>query len=100
MGLADGLGVRQWADEVEPFRYVWCLDPYVGAVSGIGIALFAYLRMLAGADAIKPDTRVRKALKRGGLTPPPGDDRAVLLLAEAMAEELAVSRLWFDQLLW
>jgi hypothetical protein len=71
----------------------------VGTVRGIGIALFAYLRMLGGADAIKPDTRVIKALRRAGLSVA-RDAGAALLLGEGMAEELGVGRLWFDQLLW
>ena len=98
-GLTEQTGVRQWADEAEALRYTWRLEPHVGAVRGIGIALFAYLRMRAGADAIKPDVRVRKELIAAGLQLP-NDDAAVLLVAEAMAEELGVRRLWFDQLLW
>jgi len=36
------------------FRFAVRSELYVGTVRGIGIALFAYLRMLGGADAIKP----------------------------------------------
>jgi hypothetical protein len=92
-------GIRRWADDVDPLRYTWKLDPYVGSVRGIGVALFAYLRMLCGADAIKPDTRVRGALACSGVTIP-ATDAAALFVAEALAEELHVGRLWFDQLLW
>lgn len=98
-GLPEADGIRHWAQMVELLRYAWCFDPYVGSVRGIGLALFAYLRMLCGADAIKPDVRVAAALKRAGLTFRT-DDAAVMLVAEAMANEIGVRRLWFDQLLW
>ena len=71
----------------------------MGCVKGIGIALFAYMRMRSGADAIKPDVRVRKSLRSLGFVVP-GDDHAVLVLAKAAAIEIGVSRLVLDQLLW
>lgn len=71
----------------------------VGCVKGIGLALFAYMRMRSGADAIKPDIRVKKALRHLGFAVP-DDDHAVLILAKAAAEEIRVSRLVLDQLLW
>ena len=71
----------------------------MGSVSGIGVALFAYLRMFGGADAIKPDVRVRKALLRAGLSVADGPV-AVLTMAEAMAEEVGLGELVFDQLCW
>jgi hypothetical protein len=108
--LDQEAGVKAWAQVVEPLRYVWRLECYVGVTKGIGIALFAYLRMLAGADAIKPDTRVGTALHEAGLVFPEADSQACLLLAEGMVAELSTSvpwfaelevpRLWFDQLLW
>jgi hypothetical protein len=52
--------------------------------------------MRSGGDAIKPDTRVIRAL---GFSVPK-DDHAVLLIAKAAAGEIAVSRLVLDQLLW
>lgn len=99
-GLKDDAGTAAWAQRTESVRFAWRLDPYAGCVSGIGIALFAYLRMLAGADGIKPDLRVRRALQNAGLSLPPGDDAAVLAAAEGMAQELGVTRLFLDQLLW
>ena len=98
-GLDEDHGVMQWALDAEPLRLAPHLDPYVGTVSGIGIALFAYLRMRSGADAIKPDRRVRGRLSKLGFDVPAGDT-ALLLLAEAAAEELGVSRITLDQLLW
>lgn len=75
------------------------LDPVVGSVKGIGLALFAYARMRSGADAIKPDIRVIRAMRSLGFSVPK-DDHAVLLIARAAADEIGVSRLVLDQLLW
>jgi hypothetical protein len=89
-----------WAVQAVPFRYHYRLDA-VGAVSGIGPALFSYLLMRSGADALKPDSRVKEQLKNSGLTTTARiHDLDALFLAEAMAEELQVPRLWFDKLLW
>ncbi|GAB7190949.1 hypothetical protein NUM3379_16560 [Kineococcus sp. NUM-3379] len=98
-GLDDDEGTFRWATDQEPIRYAWRLDPYVGQVKGIGIALFAYLRMRSGVDALKPDVRVRKALNKLGFAVPVGD-AALILVAEAAAEELGLKRLELDQLLW
>ena len=54
-GIAgDDAICRAWGEYAEQWRRTPKLDPYVG-VKGIGIALYAYLRMRSGADAIKPD---------------------------------------------
>jgi hypothetical protein len=75
------------------------LDPYVGAVGGIGHALFAYLRMRCGADALKPDLRVHRALVDLGFLLP-RDEPALLVVNGAVAAKLRTSRLVSDQLLW
>ncbi|MEV6271253.1 hypothetical protein AB0L64_29100 [Kribbella sp. NPDC051936] len=97
--LDDEEAIKSWADSVAEFEHAAKLDPYVGAVKGIGLALFAYLRMRCGADAIKPDVRVRRALVRLGFRVP-GDEHAVLVVCGAAAVELGVSKLVLDQLLW
>jgi hypothetical protein len=99
-GLDEEEAVRSWAEGAAPFERAHDAEPYVGSVKGIGIATFAYLRMRCGADAIKPDVRVRQAL--GSLLFPLGDgsDLALLCVAGAAAEELGVTRLQLDQLLW
>jgi hypothetical protein len=99
-GLDEDQGVLRWAEEVEPVRLAPRLDPYVGSASGIGAALFAYCRMRSGADAIKPDVRVRSRLNQLGFEVPGGDDVALLLIAETAAEDLGVHRLELDQALW
>lgn len=95
----DDAVVIHWARAVEPIRRTPRLDPYCGSVQGIGVALFAYLRMRCGADAIKPDGRVRTRLKSLGF-PTSGGALSWQLVCEAAAEDLAVSRLHLDQLLW
>jgi hypothetical protein len=65
----------------------------------MGIALFAYLRKLSGAEAIKPDVRVRKRLQSMGFEVPDGP-QALMMLSEILADELKVSRSNFDSYLW
>jgi len=65
----------------------------------MGPAQTAYLRMLSGADAIKPDSRIRTKLREIGFPAPP-DDGSLILVAEAAAEDLGTTRLHLDQLLW
>ena len=96
----DDSAVEAWAALVRPLEVAPALDTYVGAVKGIGIALFCYLRMRAGADAIKPDTRVRASLQRLGFTLPENDAAALLVTASVLANELGINRLVLDQLLW
>jgi hypothetical protein len=75
-------------------------DPYVG-VKGIGIALYAYLRMRAGADAIKPDVWVARLLQQYGATiRNPKDALEVMQCAEQVALAAKISRLTLDQMLW
>lgn len=98
-GLSDDAGVAEWAKLTEPLRFGWRADPWVGNIKGIGLALFAYLRMRSGADALKPDARVQGALERRGLVVWKSP-LAALLIAEGLTRELGISRLQFDQLLW
>jgi hypothetical protein len=88
-----------WATAVEGFRFAPKLDPYVGHVDGMGIALFAYLRKLSGEEAIKPDLRVRQRLQSMGFDVPEGR-QALMLLCEILAAELGIPRSSFDSYLW
>jgi len=90
---------RRWADDTEGLEHGYELDPVVGEVSGIGLALFSYMRMRAGASAIKPDVRVRRALRDLGFHVPRGE-HAILTVARAAAAEAGINLLTFDQLLW
>ena len=89
----------RWALATEELRFAHRLDPFVGAVSGIGPALFAYARMRSGARALKPDLRLKNALKALGLEPPAGEI-ALLVICEELARAVEVDNLVFDQLLW
>jgi len=91
--------VRAWAVGVAELEHAPDLDPYVGAVKGIGPALFAYIRMRCGADALKPDLRVYRALRSFGFKVP-RDEHALLIVSAAAAAELGISRLVLDQMLW
>lgn len=95
----DGL-CRLWADRFGPFEHAPRLDPVVGSVKGIGLALWSYMRMRSGANALKVDVRVRRALKNLGFSVPRDSDHAVLVIAKAVAQEAGLSLLVLDQLLW
>jgi hypothetical protein len=98
-GLDEEEGCRTWAEEVDGLEHAHRLDPVVGGVSGIGPALFAYMRMRCGGKALKPDVRVGHELRRLGFQVPAGE-HAILVVAKAAAAELAVDLLVLDQLLW
>lgn len=88
-----------WANAVEGLEHAPQLDPIVGGVSGIGVALFAYMRMRSGANTLKPDLRVTAGLRNLGFDLP-GDAHSVLVIARAAAAEVDVDLLTLDQLLW
>jgi hypothetical protein len=91
---------RAWGEYAEEWRRTPKLDPYVG-VKGIGIALYAYLRMRSGADAIKPDVWIARLLQEYGATiRNPKDALEVMQCAEQVALAAKISRLTLDQMLW
>jgi hypothetical protein len=95
----DEATTRAWAASAAPYECTPQLEPYVGLVKGIGPVHFASMRMLSGADALRPNSRVRTSLNRLGFQVP-SDEQAILIVAHAAAAELGVSRLILDQLLW
>lgn len=99
LGLGEDEGCLRWAQGVAGLEHAPRLDPVVGSVTGIGPALFAYLRMRSGADALKPDLRVARALRKLGF-PVPAGEHAILIVAHAAADEAAIDLLVLDQLLW
>lgn len=99
LGVSEDEGCRLWAQGVEGFEHAHKLDPVVGSVSGIGPALFAYMRMRCGANALKPDVRVVAALRSLGFSMP-GDQHSVLVVARGAAAEIGMDLLTLDQLLW
>ncbi|HLR95839.1 MAG TPA: hypothetical protein VK053_15045 [Jiangellaceae bacterium] len=98
-GQSDDEACRQWAEGVEGLQHAHNLDPIVGSVSGIGTALFAYMRMRCGANTLKPDVRVAKALRGLGFATP-GDSHSVITIAQGAAAEIGFDLLSLDQLLW
>lgn len=99
LGQDEDTACRTWVDSVQGLEHAHKLDPVVGGVSGIGPALFAYMRMRCGADALKPDLRVARALRDLGFDVP-GDGHSVMVVARAAASEIDVDLLVLDQLLW
>ncbi len=89
----------KWAQEVEDMRFAYDLDPVVGGVKGIGLALFNYMRMLSGSETIKPDIRVKKKLEELGFKVPKSDI-SIMFLCESIAKDLDISMVELDQLLW
>jgi hypothetical protein len=97
--LSETEAVRAWGEATNGLTHAHRLDPYVGSVRGIGVALFAYLRMLAGADGLKPDVRVRNGFARLGF-PVLYSDVALLHLAAVTAPLADLTLCELDQLLW
>ena len=97
--LDEEPGVCRWAREAGAFEHAPRLEPFVGTTPGIGPALFAYLRMRSGADALKPDQRVHTALRALGYMVP-NDPHAMVMVGRGAAEELGIGLLVLDQLLW
>lgn len=99
LDVSDDEACRLWAEGADRLQHAHMLDPVVGSVSGIGLALFAYMRMRCGANALKPDVRVAKALRGLGFTTP-GDAHSVITIAQGAAAEIDLDLLSLDQLLW
>lgn len=99
LGISEDQACKQWADDVAALQHAPRLDPVAGAVRGIGPALFAYLRMRCGSDALKPDLRVAKGLRQLGFHVP-SSEHDILVVAHAAAAEAAVGLLVLDQLVW
>ena len=97
-GLDDDAACRQWAQAADP-GVVYGLDPVIGRVKGIGLALYRYLRMRCGADDLKPDRRVANALSRLGFPRVHGSE-AIYALGMAAALDSGIRPLELDQLLW
>ena len=98
--IGDDAICLSWATYAEEWRRTPKLDLYVG-VKGIGIALYAYLRMRSGADAIKPDVWVARLLQQYGATiRDPKDALEVMQCAEQVALAAKISRLTLDQMFW
>lgn len=94
--------LKEWAETADPESYR--SDP-VGRVGGIGLATFQYLRMLAGAETVKPDIQVRRFVEEleeeytwDGLE----TDSALDLInsCQWLADHSSYSMLEIDQIAW
>lgn len=99
LGIDEDDACRTWAAGVVGLQHAPGLDPVVGSVKGVGTALFAYMQMRSGGDAVKPDLRVKRGLRRLGFVVP-GGMHATLIVARSAAAEIATNLLVLDQLLW
>jgi len=90
---------RGWARDSD-VGAIYGLDPYVGKVNGIALALFQYLRMRCGADTTKPDGRVGSALESLGFPVHPRSQHQVFAVTMGAAVECGLRPLVVDQLLW
>ena len=91
-----------FADDLNAMRY-WAQQPYKEPLSaygvrGIGIATTQYLRMLAGADTVKPDVRIHQAIE-DALGRSVTDAEAISLIEEA-ARRLGVGATTLDHAIW
>lgn len=96
--LDDDAACHRWATTADP-GVVFGLDPVIGRVKGVALALYRYLRMRCGADDLKPDRRVAASLDRLGFPVVTGAE-AIYALAIAASRDSEISPLVLDQLLW
>lgn len=99
---SDLKAMQAWAKEAPLHPHT---DDPVGRITGIGPATYLFLQMLAGADAIKPDTHVQKFVEslRESLPSAPletTDDEAVLESCVWLAERSPFDLLELDQIAW
>jgi hypothetical protein len=106
-GLDDNAAVDAWSRAAAGLEFAPKADPYVGVVPGVGPAVLAYLRLLGGADTLKPDGRVHSALLNLGFDLPPEDasnrdglGQRILMVGLMAAERIGASPGELDQLLW
>ncbi|MWV40570.1 hypothetical protein [Natrialba sp. INN-245] len=100
---ADDLDLLQtWAENADPEEYR--SDP-VGEVHGIGPATFQYLRMIAGADTVKPDIQVDKFISELEAAHPEFDvdsssDGKLIESCRWLAAHSTYSMIEIDQIAW
>lgn len=100
---ADDLRLLQdWADNASPADYK---DDPVGQVTGIGLATFQYLRMIAGADTVKPDIQVERfietlASEYPGLEVCADSKLDLIESCRWLANQTSYSMIEIDQIAW
>jgi len=99
---ADDLSILQsWAENADPLD----TDDPIRDLHGIGLATFQYLRMIAGADTVKPDIQVERFIEEidetySDLSLDTGDKEAVLESCQRLAENSDYSLIEIDQIAW
>jgi hypothetical protein len=59
LGSDDRSNLRKWARQAS--LEIWEEDP-LGAIQGVGIVTFQYLRMMGGIDTVMPDKIVKRVI--------------------------------------
>lgn len=68
-------------------------------VKGIGIATFQYLRILLGADTIKPDVHIKRFVEELSGTKKM-NDRNIIKIFDEIKKEIPISLRMFDKHIW
>lgn len=90
--LDDLATMRQWASETKPG------DWSSFEVRGIGFTTYQYLRMLCGADTVKPDRHIQRAVTEALSTTRPLVD--IVAIIEEAASHLRIPARQLDHALW
>jgi len=99
---ADDLTILQsWADNADPLD----TDDPIRDLHGIGLATFQYLRMIAGADTVKPDIQVERFIEEidktySDLSLDTHDKEALFESCQRLAENSDYSLIEIDQIAW
>ncbi|HWF09052.1 MAG TPA: hypothetical protein VG297_11355 [Bryobacteraceae bacterium] len=91
-GASEALRLQRWAETAKPADY-----EAVG-VRGFGLSGFQYLRMLFGAQAVKPDIHIRRFVST--VLGRPVDDLTALALLEAAGRHLDWKLTALDYAIW
>jgi hypothetical protein len=88
----DQEALKVWADQssVESFDN-W-------TIKGIGFTTYQYLRMLCGADTVKPDIHISRVIEKGlgrKLSP-----KESVLIIEKISKDMSISARSLDHAIW
>jgi len=86
----DWKAMKHWAERVDTSNIK---NDIVGKINGVNLATVQNLRLLCGADTVKPDVHVKNVLKEIGL----GNEVGVVELLSALT---GYSLLELDQIFW
>lgn len=94
--------LQLWADSADPYNHE--ADSF-GAINGVGLRTFQYLRMIAGIDTVKPDIQVRRFVEAlvddtGNTHLDASGGQAVLESCEWLAAVTDYRMIDLDQIAW